>query len=105
MHSRWFFLVLAWGLSLPASAGDQKKERKQGVVPYRLTDTQHILIRVKINGKGPFNFILDTGAPILFVSTPVGKKLGLEPDAKGFAILDKLEFEGGLAQTKVKCRV
>src|SRR5438552_304020 len=105
MHSRWLFIILVWGLPVPVWAGDQIKERKPGVVSYRLTDTQHVLVRVKINGKGPFNFIVDTGAPILFVSTPVGKKLGLKADAKGFTILDKLEFEGGLTQTKVKCRV
>src|SRR5207249_11448573 len=51
------------------------------------------------------NFIVDTGAPILFVSTPVGKKLGLAADVKGITVLDKLEFEGGLALEKVKCRV
>jgi hypothetical protein len=75
------------------------------LVPYKLTDTQHVLVRVKINGKGPFNFIVDTGAPILFVATPVGKKLGLEADPKGITVLDKLEFEGGLTLSNVKCRV
>lgn len=105
MWSRRILCILVWGLALPAWADEKKKEAKPGLVPYRLTDTQHVLVRVKINGKGPYNFIVDTGAPMLFVSTPVGKKLGLETDAKGFAILDKLEFEGGLAQSKVKCRV
>ena len=31
-------------------------------VPYRLTDTNHFLVRVRINGKGPFNFLVDSGA-------------------------------------------
>ena len=30
-----------------------------------MTTFQHVLVRAKINGKGPFNFILDTGAPAL----------------------------------------
>ena len=30
-------------------------------VPYRLTDTNHYLVRVRINGKGPFNFLVDSG--------------------------------------------
>ena len=42
-------------------------------VPYRLSKTQHVLVRAKINGKGPYNFIVDTGAPALFVSTGVAK--------------------------------
>src|SRR5881409_2783047 len=90
----------------PASAAEAKKEDGQTYqVPYRLTSTKHVLVRVKINGKGPFNFIVDTGAPILFVATAVGKKLGLEADPKGITVLDKLEFEGGLTLNKVRCRV
>ncbi len=38
-------------------------------VPYRLTDTNHFLVRVRINGKGPFNFLVDSGAPALYVAT------------------------------------
>jgi peroxiredoxin len=81
------------------------KETKAVPVPFKLTDTQHVMVRVKINGKGPFNFIVDTGAPIMFVATPVAKKIGLESNPKGLTVLDKVEFEGGLTQEKVKCRV
>lgn len=73
-------------------------------VPYRRTDTQHILVRAKINGKGPYNFMLDTGAPLMFVSTQVGKKLGLE-SKNGLATLERLDIEGGLTLEKVRCRV
>src|SRR5213593_1740587 len=65
-------------------------------VPYRLTDTKHVMVRAKINGKGPYNFIVDTGAPALFVSTAVCKKLDIEPDKKGWGTFDKFEIEGGL---------
>ena len=51
-------------------------------VPYRLTDTKHVLVRVKINGKGPFNFILDTGAPALFMTEAVAKKAGGKADER-----------------------
>ena len=61
-------------------------------------------MRVKINGKGPFNFIVDTGCPVLLIAEPVGKKVGLKID-KGWSMLDKLELEGGLELTKVKARV
>ncbi len=90
----------------------EEKKAKVYQVPYHLTDTQHVLVRAKINGKGPFNFIIDTGAPTLFVSIPVAKKLGLEmPDDKDkdkkkvWTVLDRFEMEGGAAQEKVKCRV
>ena len=90
----------------PAARVDEPKESaRPQPVPFKLTETQHVMVRVKINGKGPFNFIVDTGAPILIVATAVGKKLDLDADPKGVTILDKLEFEGGVTLTKVKCRV
>ena len=51
---------------------------------------KHILVRAKINGKGPFNFILDTGAPALFVSTKVCDKIGVKSDKKGWGKLRSL---------------
>jgi hypothetical protein len=88
----------------PRKDAKAKVEAKAGVVPYRLTDTHHTLVRVKINGKGPFNFVVDTGCPVLLIAEPVGAKIGLKAE-KGWATLDKLELEGGLELTKVKARV
>ncbi len=99
-----FGAFLAADLRADESKADPKTDAQPAAVPYRLTDTQHVMVRVKINGKGPFNFIVDTGCPVLIVSTPIAKKAGVEPE-KGWAILDKLELEGGLAQTKVKARI
>ena len=99
------FLLLAGSLCAPLVRADEPKaDAKSAPVPYRLTDTQHVMVRVKINGKGPYNFIVDTGCPVLIVATPIAKKIGIEPE-KGWAILDKLELEGGLTQTKVKARI
>jgi membrane-associated protease RseP (regulator of RpoE activity) len=93
----------------PVWAGEKKSDTKKPAlttyqIPYRLTDTQHVLVRAKINGKGPFNFIIDTGAPLVFVATSVGKNLGLEVN-KGWAVVDRFELEGGAVQTKMKVRV
>src|SRR5438094_5982114 len=104
------FLYLFAPLSLafvPSVLADDGKRAKGEVfqVPYRLTATQHVLVRAKINGKGPFNFILDTGAPALFVSTAVGKKLGLSADKSGWATLDRFALEGGAVATKAKARI
>jgi hypothetical protein len=73
-------------------------------VPYKLTDTNHILIRVKINGKGPFNFIMDTGAPAMILRVPAAEKLGIKSHG-GLATLDKLEIEGGVSLKHVQCVV
>jgi serine protease Do len=75
-------------------------------VPYRLTDTNHFLVRIRINGKGPFNFLVDSGAPALFISTATAKKIGLKPSADDFwTPVDRLDLEGGSRLTDIKARV
>jgi len=103
----WSCAVVGAVCLAPAWAADEpaKADAKPVEVPYRTTIPKHIMVRAKINGKGPFNFILDTGAPALFVSTAVCKKLGVEPDKSGWGIFDKFEIEGGLVVTKARGRI
>jgi len=103
----WYVFPLLSLCIIPPVLADDGKQAKSEVfqVPYRLTATQHVLVRAKINGKGPFNFILDTGAPALFVSTAVGKKLALTADKSGWATLDRFALEGGAVVTKAKARI
>lgn len=98
--------LLLLGPSVPLWAGEEKKAEKPAVqVPYRLTDTQHVLVRVKINGKGPFNFILDTGAPALFVATATAEKAGIKTDKNGWGTAERFELEGGLVIPNAQGRI
>ncbi len=74
-------------------------------IPFRLTDTKHVLVRAKINGKGPFNLIMDTGAPAVFITKAVAKKANAELDSKGWTNFDTFELEGGLKVGKPRGRV
>ncbi len=75
-------------------------------VPYRMTDTNHFLVRVRIDGKGPFNFLVNTGAPALFVGAEAARKIGLKPDPdEYFTPIGRLDFEGGASLTGMKARV
>jgi hypothetical protein len=75
-------------------------------VPYRLTDTNHFLVRVRINGKGPFNFLVDSGAPALFIASETATKVGLKSDpAEFWTPVDRVDFEGGARLDGVKARV
>jgi hypothetical protein len=94
--------VPLWAADPPAA---KPKETKRYNVPYRLTDTKHVMVRVKVNGKGPFNMILDTGAPAIFLAKAAAKKAGLEADEKGWAKTDSFELEGGLKVPDTKVRV
>ncbi len=99
--------LLALGLLAPALRADEpiKTAPESVEVPYRLTIPKHILVRAKINGKGPFNFILDTGAPALFLATDVAKKIGIKEDKKGWGVFDRFEIEGGLVLKNATGRI
>ena len=93
------------GAGPPPPASDPQIGRSFQV-PYRLTDTNHFLVRARINGKGPFNFLVDSGAPALFISTETAKKIGLKPTQDDFwTPVDRLELEGGSRLTGLKARV
>src|SRR5262249_38766737 len=80
-------------------------ETKTVQVPYRLTVPKHVLIRAKINGKGPFNFILDTGAPAVFITQKVVEKAGVKMEKDGLSTFERFEIEGGLVVPNTKARV
>jgi len=89
----------------PALARDAAIGRSYRI-PYRITDTNHFLVRVRINGKGPFNFLVDTGAPALYISTETARKVGLDPEPDEFwTPVDRVDFEGGARLDGIKGRV
>lgn len=111
---RRFTLALVCGLILiaPGRAADPAPDSKpkarpeaRAEVPYRLTDTKHVMVRVKLNGKGPFNLILDTGAPAVFITKAVAKKAKVETDSTGWVNFDSFVLEGGLKVDKARARV
>ena len=106
MRALWLSAGLALALVPPLRADEPRKtDLKTYQVPYQITKTHHILVRAKLNGKGPFNFIMDTGAPALFVATKVAKKAGVAPDKTGWGAFDKFEIEGGVRVAKAKGRI
>jgi hypothetical protein len=84
------------GAADPKATPPPKTATTTHEIPYRLTDTKHVLVRVKLNGKGPFNFIIDTGAPALILTEAVAKKVGGKT-ADGWTTFDTVELEGGLS--------
>jgi hypothetical protein len=78
----------------PEIAPQPREVQSSYEVPYKLTDSKHVLVRVKLNGKGPFNFILDTGAPALIMTEAIAKKAGAKLE-DGWGTF-KLQLEGGV---------
>ena len=95
--------VAAYGAEEPTKKKDEDGKAYQ--VPFRLTMPKHIMIRAKLNGKGPFNFILDTGAPAMFITTALAEKCGVKPEKNGWGTLDTLVIEGGVPVGKTKVRI
>ncbi len=112
MVSRVLTRRVSWlglGLALAGLAPDAARDAEVGRsyrVPYRVTQTNHYLVRVRINGKGPFNFLVDTGAPALYIGTEAARKVGLEPSKTGYwTAVDRFDLEGGATLTNIKARV
>src|SRR6476661_2313285 len=105
----WLGLLLVLVSLAPDAGRDRPKDPEVGKsyqVPFRVTNTNHFLVRVRINGKGPFNFLVDSGAPALFIATETAKKIGLKSDkAEFWTVVNQLEFEGGARLDDVKARV
>jgi serine protease DegQ len=107
MNRLWFAVGLAAICPAPAAraADAPMAEARPVLVPYRLTAPKHVLVRAKINGKGPFNFILDTGAPAVFITTKLAEKVGVKPDETGWGNFQRFEIEGGLVVPNARGRV
>ncbi|WP_337176143.1 PDZ domain-containing protein [Paludisphaera sp.] len=90
----------------PGAAGKDPQVGRAFRVPYRLTDTNHFLVRVRVNGQGPFNFLVDSGAPAFYIATETARKIGVAPPDRGFwTPIDLLEIEGGARMEGVNARV
>jgi PDZ domain/Aspartyl protease len=81
MHQLIAFACL--GLMLPPAGGGQAA-LKPIAVPFKTLITQHMTVELKINGKGPYRVIFDTGAPVTLISSKVAKESGLVGKSGGF---------------------
>jgi hypothetical protein len=86
-------------LLVPAARADDKKAPvKPVVVPFEMLDSGHMGVKVKVNGKGPYLLIFDTGAPMSLVSSKLAKDAGLD---KGMA-KSPLPFLPAVGEAKIK---
>jgi hypothetical protein len=68
-------LLLAGAVAAHAQTPELKKaDAKPVVVPFELFKTKHIAVQIKINGKGPYRVVFDTGAPMSLLSNKVARE-------------------------------
>jgi hypothetical protein len=59
-----------------------EKEEALAVVPRRISDSGHIIVETTLNGLGPFQFAIDTGASISVIYESTRAKVAIEPDRR-----------------------
>jgi hypothetical protein len=73
----------AVGQAPPEKKVEQLVDEKPIVVPFELLKSGHMAVQVKVNGKGPYRLIFDTGAPMNLISNKVAKEAGvIDPKGK-----------------------
>jgi hypothetical protein len=78
MRRRAALALVAW-LGLAAACRAEVKEPSPVKVPFELIKSQHIVVQVKVNGKGPYRLIFDTGAPVTLINNKVARAGGVFP--------------------------
>jgi hypothetical protein len=96
-------------LALPLLAGglyaDDKPAAKEElkpipeVVKFELVPSGHFIVKVKLNGHGPYNLIFDTGAPSTLITPKIAREAGLVEKAKDRPLIPLF---GMMGQVKVK---
>ncbi len=71
---------------------------KRIIIPFETLKSGHIAVRIKVNGKGPYRVIFDTGAPINLFNNKLAKEAGLLKNAPQ----SMLPFLGAIAEVKVR---
>ncbi len=66
----------------PQAAADLKPVK----IPFVLMPSGHFLVSVKINDKGPYKLIFDTGAPTMLIGTRIAKESGVSDTKASTAI-------------------
>jgi hypothetical protein len=62
--------------AVPAELPPESKDPV--TVPFTKLPSGHFLVKVKLNGQGPYNLIFDTGAPMMLLNSRIAKQAGLK---------------------------
>jgi hypothetical protein len=100
----------ALGLQVPGKASQPAKAAAvKASIPFQILPTNHMLVEVRINGKGPYRLVFDLGAPITLLNNRVSEAAGVVKASaprsflfgmRGEAEVDKLEV-GDLTVAKL----
>jgi Aspartyl protease/PDZ domain len=90
---------LAAGLGRADSKDEPKEAPKPQAVKFELVPSGHFIVKVKLNGHGPYNLIFDTGAPSTLITPKIAKEAKLLDKAKDKPLIPLF---GMMGQVKIK---
>jgi len=98
--------ILATTIVLCGCARTLQVDSAVAVAPYHIVDSGRIVVDVRVNDQGPFNFALDTGASISVVFDGLRKTLDLDSIAGESVVIHGLVASGqfpllGISQLQV----
>lgn len=94
---------VGFALTLSARPSPEPPPGGSVVVPFEMLPSNHMVVQAKVNGKGPYRFIFDLGAPVTLLSNHAAEESGtIDEDAprsflmstRGEASIDKFEIGG-----------
>ena len=100
--ARWGVLAIIVCLPVFVSAheGNADLTKAEGItVPFEMLKTQHMVVMIKVNGKGPYRVVFDTGAPVTLLNNKVATEAGIFP--KNFK-KPPLALFGSMGQFKIQ---
>jgi hypothetical protein len=77
-----YLLALAVLGGLGTFGRAEAPDAKPVTVPFELLKTKHMTVMIKVNGKGPYRVIFDTGAPVTVLNNKIAKESGLLKNVK-----------------------
>lgn len=93
------FLALCPSMAFAQAKPETPTDVKPMVVPFELVSSGHFIVKVMLNGTGPYNLIFDTGAPSTLISPRIAEKAKLLNKAKDKPLLPLF---GMMGSVKVK---
>jgi len=84
-----------------ASAQDPAPAAKPASVPFELVASNHMVVTAKVNGKGPYRFVFDLGAPITLLGNKAGEESGAIPKDAPKSFLMGMRGEGMIKTLEV----
>jgi hypothetical protein len=91
--------LLALGLWACCGTGRAEEPKRPVAVGFDLLPTKHMVVEVKVNDKGPYRVIFDTGAPVMLLNNKVAKESGLTTEAIKPSLLNPF---GSVGQVSIK---